>query len=118
MPYPPVTLSRAMVTVHGTADFPHINTNPQNMFMRRVKNQPQHPLYANRQFIMTKNLYDFGPLLIGKNPETRTLYDEKLLSLNRRQQTFLDKQIQEREQSGFAVLPEAAKEEEVSHYFL
>jgi len=105
MPFPPVMIYRRIVTITGQTAFPHVNKNPSNMFMRRIRNRPQHPIYPARQFIMTEGKYDFGPLLVGKDPESRNLYDSYLLALPKRNQMLLDKQITEREQTGYAFYP-------------
>ena len=61
---------------------------------------------------MSRNVYDFGPLLIGKDPESRNLLYkmneegvlQKSVGLPKKQQMLLDKQIQERELSGYVHL--------------
>ena len=80
MPNPPVVIARKIVQVCGTAAFPFINSAPLNMFMRRIKLRPVPPLFAARQYIMSRHMYDFGPLLIGKDlvPRDRADHHKKI----------------------------------------
>ena len=54
----------------GICDFPDINSNPINVFMQRKKVRPPQPpeSYISKHFITQENVFDFGPLLIGKDP--------------------------------------------------
>ena len=54
----------------GVCDFPNINSNPVNVFMQRKKTRPLNPpeSYISKHFITQENVFDFGPLLIGKDP--------------------------------------------------
>ncbi|CAD7931174.1 unnamed protein product [Amoebophrya sp. A25] len=101
MPFPPVSIARAMVTVAGRTAFPHINNNPTNIFMRRVRTRPQPPIYISRQYVSNRDLYEFGPLLVGKDPEVRHFYTEDMLHLPKKLQLGLDRQLVEREQTGY-----------------
>ena len=40
---------------------------PRNVFYKKVKTRPQTPSIA-RQFIISKNMFEFGPLLLNKDP--------------------------------------------------
>lgn len=51
--------------VSGTCDHPHISSDPRNVFYRKARARPQTPTIA-RQFIMAKNVFEFGPLLHSK----------------------------------------------------
>ncbi|KAF4667893.1 hypothetical protein FOL47_003343 [Perkinsus chesapeaki] len=61
---------QASVDVSGTAGLPHINSDPRNVFMRRIKNRPRTG-YARKQFIASQSIFDFGPLLAGRTTEMR-----------------------------------------------
>jgi hypothetical protein len=100
-PMPPVILFRKIVKVTGTTAFPFVNNDPRNMFMRRIKNRPAHPIYPARQFIMSKGLYDFGPLLIGKDPECRALIADKLLGMNKMKKAKVDREIEDKEKNAY-----------------
>ncbi|CAD7939993.1 unnamed protein product [Amoebophrya sp. A120] len=101
MPLPPVTLCRAMVTISGVTAFPHINSNPANLFMRRIRLRPQPPIYVSRQYISSRDLYEFGPLLVGKDAEARHLFTQEMLQVSKRLALGLDRQIAERENTGY-----------------
>ena len=40
MAVPPVQLFRRTLNITGTTDFPHVNADPRNIFMRRIKARP------------------------------------------------------------------------------
>jgi len=50
----------------GTTAYPSINSDPRNVFMRRAKAKPASG-YAHKQYISSLNVYDFGPLLAGRD---------------------------------------------------
>ena len=54
-------------------DFPTINSKAVNVFMQRKKVRPSNPpeCYVSKHYIMSEKVFDFGPLLIGKNPSKR-----------------------------------------------
>ena len=56
----------------GVCDFPMINPNPINVFMnnniRKVRPEKAPECYLSRKFVTSEQLFDFGPLLIGKDP--------------------------------------------------
>jgi len=56
----------------GVTAFPAINSDPRNVFMRRVKMKPASG-YASKQYVTSLGIYDFGPLLAGRDPSTRQL---------------------------------------------
>eukprot|EP00928_Gymnodinium_smaydae_P044401 TRINITY_DN29620_c0_g4_i1.p1 TRINITY_DN29620_c0_g4~~TRINITY_DN29620_c0_g4_i1.p1 ORF type:complete len:3072 (+),score=826.41 TRINITY_DN29620_c0_g4_i1:896-10111(+) len=62
--------SPVSVSLRGTTALPNINSDPRNVFMRRAKNRPASG-YANKQFITSLGLFDFGPLLSGRDPDVR-----------------------------------------------
>jgi hydrocephalus-inducing protein len=54
----------------GVTAFPAINSDPRNVFMRRIKSKPASG-YASKQFVSSLGVYDFGPLLAGRSPPAR-----------------------------------------------
>lgn len=61
----------------GVSDFPQISNLPKNIFYTWKKNRPIAPpeCYLQRTFVHSENVYDFGPLLIGKNPNNKLDYN-------------------------------------------
>ncbi|KXZ49496.1 hypothetical protein GPECTOR_21g722 [Gonium pectorale] len=53
--------------VTGTCDYPHISTDYRNVFYKKVKTRPQTPTIRG-QYIISKNVFEFGPLLHSKDP--------------------------------------------------
>lgn len=56
------------VVLYGLCVYPTISTDYRNVFFRKVKTRPQSPL-VNRQYIINKGTFEFGPLLAGKPSE-------------------------------------------------
>lgn len=52
--------------ISGVCDHPHIASDYRNVFYRKVKARPSTPSVA-RQFVVSKNQFEFGPLLMGKD---------------------------------------------------
>ncbi|KAJ9512718.1 hypothetical protein QJQ45_019009 [Haematococcus lacustris] len=50
----------------GACDYPHISTDYRTVYYRKVKARPPSPS-VSRQFIVSKGLFEFGPLLVGKD---------------------------------------------------
>eukprot|EP00397_Hematodinium_sp_SG-2012_P000030 GEMP01000030.1.p1 GENE.GEMP01000030.1~~GEMP01000030.1.p1 ORF type:complete len:4608 (+),score=1069.56 GEMP01000030.1:10-13833(+) len=71
-----VNITPISVSVTGITAFPNINSDPRNVFMRRVKARGPTG-YANRQYVASLNLYDFGPLIANRDPEQRHGMTEK-----------------------------------------
>jgi len=67
--YRPFTL-----TANASCEFPTINQNPKNLFKHQKRTRPttEPDSFVSKSFIASENVFDFGPLLIGKNPETRS----------------------------------------------
>ena len=61
-------LKKQNVVVESRSDFPNIVTTPKSMFpslkRSRVTSAPE--CYLSKKFVISENLFDFGPLLIGK----------------------------------------------------
>eukprot|EP01032_Pedospumella_encystans_P008479 gene8479-10061_t len=55
----------------GVCEFPKINTDSRNVFMRRAKALSANPLapLPNKRFVIAENFYSFGPLSLFKKPE-------------------------------------------------
>ena len=56
-----------------TSQFPVINSDPRNVFMRRKKTRPVAvpDCYVSKHYISQEGKYEFGPLLIGKLPDKK-----------------------------------------------
>ena len=78
----PVTLNFEIVgsykpcnlAVTGVCEFPTINTNPKQVYMvqKRLRPPTEPESFLKKTYIMNESQFDFGPLLIKKNPETRS----------------------------------------------
>jgi Flagellar-associated PapD-like len=53
--------------------FPTVNTDPRNVFMKRKKSRPigAPDCYVSKHYISQEGKYEFGPLLIGKLPDKK-----------------------------------------------
>jgi len=58
------------LTVSGVAALPGISSDPRLVFSRRKKRRPQDG-YAIKSFVTSLGVYDFGPLLAGRDPASR-----------------------------------------------
>ena len=59
--------------IQALCEFPSINTNSKNVFMVQKRSRPANPpeSYLSKCFISSEGVFDFGPLLIGKDSEKR-----------------------------------------------
>lgn len=50
-----------------------ISQNPRNLYLNQKKVRPtsEPDSYLAKTFVVSENVFDFGPLLIGKDPEKR-----------------------------------------------
>jgi len=62
------------LNLSAVCDFPTINNNPKNVFMNTRRNRPAQPpdSYIQKCYINSEQTFDFGPLLVGKDPEKRS----------------------------------------------
>ena len=62
------------VPCNALCDFPSINSKAVNVFMQRKKFRPTNPpdCYISKHYVMTEKVFDFGPLLIGKDPSRKS----------------------------------------------
>lgn len=58
------------IPISGFCDYPKINQNPKDIFMKSIKQKNEQQIISKR-FIKNKGYYEFGPLLIGKNLNMR-----------------------------------------------
>ena len=67
-------LKRLPVAVVGKTEFPSISNQPKQLFNNVKKARPTTipECYLARNFVLSENTFDFGPLLIGKNAEKKT----------------------------------------------
>lgn len=63
----------------ASCDFPMINPNSKNIYLNQKKVRPttEPESYLAKTFVISENCFDFGPLLIGKDPEKREEDDVK-----------------------------------------
>lgn len=65
--YKPFTLP-----IQGLCEFPEINQNVRNMFMAIKKSRPaEKEALIIKSYVQSEGLFEFGPLLIKKDPERR-----------------------------------------------
>jgi len=59
--------------IAGLCEFPQINQNIKNMYMSIKKSRPaEKDALVLKSFIQTEGIFEFGPLLIKKDPERRS----------------------------------------------
>jgi hydrocephalus-inducing protein len=67
--------------VTGICEFPTINTSSRNLYLNSKKARPaEKENILSKCFITSEGLFDFGPLLIKKDPETKN--DETVAKFN------------------------------------
>jgi hydrocephalus-inducing protein len=71
------------LSLNSVCEFPTINSAYRNVFMTNKKSRPtgQPESLLSKTFVVSENVFDFGPLLIRKDPEKRNT-DEKLRQVN------------------------------------
>jgi len=52
----------------GTCAYPQISQNYQSIYYRKIKSKAEGQI-VSKQYIVNKNLYEFGPLLVGRSKE-------------------------------------------------
>lgn len=69
-------LRKYSVDVKGVADYPQVSTLPKSIFWAVKKNRPAEApaSYLSKVYVQSENMFDFGPLLVGKNPSDRQNY--------------------------------------------
>jgi hydrocephalus-inducing protein len=62
-------LKKIAIPVSGRTDFPSISNIPKNLFNAVKKSRPATvpECYLSKSYVLSENVFDFGPLLIGKN---------------------------------------------------
>ena len=70
------------VNMSTICEFPTINSNYKNVFMAQKKSRPSAApeSYLSKCFVVSEGVFDFGPLLIRKDPEKR--HDEVVKKVN------------------------------------
>ena len=66
---PPMSASSSSLFCRGVCAVPSINPDPRNVFMRRTKSAP--PARVCKKFVVSRNMFEFGPLLVGKDKTGR-----------------------------------------------
>ncbi|GMH35419.1 hypothetical protein BSKO_03287 [Bryopsis sp. KO-2023] len=64
-PGAPTRPSSGNVFVYGVCDYPRISEDYRSVFYRKTRVRPRSPL-VSRQFIISRERFEFGPLLAGK----------------------------------------------------
>jgi hypothetical protein len=61
------------LSLQATCEFPTINSFYRNVFMTHKKTRPaqQPESLLSKTFVVSENAFDFGPLLVRKDPERR-----------------------------------------------
>lgn len=64
--------------IEALCEFPSINPNPKNVFMVQKRSRPPTApeSYLSKCYVSSEGAFDFGPLLIGKDPEKRSEEDD------------------------------------------
>jgi hydrocephalus-inducing protein len=62
-------LKKTVISIVGKTDFPSLSNIPKNIFWNVKKSRPsaKPECYLSKTFVTSENVYDFGPLLIGKS---------------------------------------------------
>jgi len=68
----PFPMQQYDLLARGICSVPEIAQEPRSVFMRRIKTRKNHPL-VNKQYVACDNMFDFGSLLIGKDPAIRLI---------------------------------------------
>ena len=71
------SLKKYTVELQGIADFPTVSQLPKNLYWSVKRLRPLTPpeSYLSKVFVTSEGQFDFGPLLIGKNPDKRNEAD-------------------------------------------
>lgn len=66
----------------GKTEFPSISNQPKQLFNNVKKLRPTTvpECYLSKTYVLNENIFDFGPLLIGKNAEKKN--EKDILSIN------------------------------------
>eukprot|EP00825_Cyclidium_porcatum_P002075 TRINITY_DN1095_c0_g1_i4.p1 TRINITY_DN1095_c0_g1~~TRINITY_DN1095_c0_g1_i4.p1 ORF type:complete len:1802 (-),score=468.45 TRINITY_DN1095_c0_g1_i4:3309-8714(-) len=61
------------IGIEGRCDFPTVSQHAKNLYWQVKKSRPPLPpeSYLQKCFVQNENVFDFGPLLISKNPDKR-----------------------------------------------
>jgi hydrocephalus-inducing protein len=67
------SLKKYSVSLQGVADFPSVSQLPKNLYWSVKKARPAAApeSYLSKVFVTQEGVFDFGPLLVGKNPDRR-----------------------------------------------
>ena len=71
------------LSLNALCEFPTINPSYRNVYMTHKKTRPpqQPESLLAKTFVVSENTFDFGPLLIKKDPELRNS-DETMRQVN------------------------------------
>lgn len=70
------------LTATAVCEFPSISQNPRMLYLSQKKTRPatEPDCFLSKTFVLSENVFDFGPLLIGKDPEKRE--EEEVKAVN------------------------------------
>lgn len=106
------TRRRYQLHCRGVCTFPKINCEPRVVFPSKKKVRESPNDITHKKFLLTENLFDFGPLLVGNNKERvkEGKFPEYMETLNIQNGSPLDAEI------SFCFLDESADRAEVCFY--
>ncbi|KAJ1491732.1 hypothetical protein T484DRAFT_1773430 [Baffinella frigidus] len=62
--------------VRGTCAYPHMSQNVNNLYYKKIR-APPPSMIVRKQYVMSREMFEFGPLLVGKDKEDyKTKYEE------------------------------------------
>jgi len=61
--------------VRGTCAYPHMSQNVNNLYYKKIR-APPPSMIVRKQYVMSREMFEFGPLLVGKDKEEyKTKYE-------------------------------------------
>ena len=54
--------------VRGQCAYPHMSQNVNNLYYKKIRAPPPH-MIVRKQYVMSREVFEFGPLLVGKEKE-------------------------------------------------
>ncbi len=73
------------LSVTGLSDFPQISSLPKNIFYSQKKQRPPTApeSFLNKTFVVSENCFDFGPSVVGKDPQQKEQFNQSNSALFR-----------------------------------
>jgi hydrocephalus-inducing protein len=76
-------LKKLTVPIKGKTEFPSLSSQPKVIFGNNIKKKRPTTVpecYLSKSFIQSENVFDFGPLLIGKSVDKKN--EKEMMSVN------------------------------------